>query len=212
LSFLSGIRHLFSKDKSFVRALRNLLGFTPRNLSLYHLAFKHRSTAEEHPSGIKMSNERLEYLGDAVLGAIIAEHLFKRFPFREEGFLTEMRSRLVNREQLNKLAVKIGVVYLDQGYNVTRQLVLNRIFRHHIDVDVVEQTDSNFKSKLINWCQKEKRTVDFELVEEVENGGKRLLRVRVLVNGEEVAQGEDFSKKRAEQIAAEKAIGILGIS
>ena len=109
MSFLSGIRHLFSKDKSFVRALRNLLGFTPRNLSLYHLAFKHRSTAEEHPSGIKMSNERLEYLGDAVLGAIIAEHLFKRFPFREEGFLTEMRSRLVNREQLNKLAVKIGV-------------------------------------------------------------------------------------------------------
>jgi ribonuclease-3 len=240
LSYLSGIRHFFSKDKQFVRTLSNLLGFTPNNLSLYHLAFKHRSTAEEHPSGIKISNERLEYLGDAVLGAIIAEHLFKRFPFREEGFLTEMRSRLVNREQLNRLAVKIGIdrfmqnsidpgaknrsaygdafealvgaVYLDQGYNVTRRMVLERIFRHHIDVDAVEQTDTNFKSKLINWCQREKRTVDFELVEEVENGGKRLLRVRVLVNGEELAQGEDYSKKRAEQIAAEKAIGILGIS
>src|SRR5205814_9786902 len=88
---------------------RNLLGFYPNNLSVYKLAFSHSSSAEEHPSGIKLSNERLEYLGDAVLGAVVAEMLFKKFPFREEGFLTEMRSKIVNREHLNKLALKLVI-------------------------------------------------------------------------------------------------------
>ncbi|MCC7233480.1 MAG: ribonuclease III family protein, partial [Bacteroidia bacterium] len=104
----SNIRILFSKDKSFAVSLKNLLGFCPGNLAVYHLAFRHRSVAEEHPSGVKLSNERLEYLGDAVLGAVIAEMLFKKFPYKEEGFLTEMRSRIVNREQLGKLSLKLG--------------------------------------------------------------------------------------------------------
>lgn len=189
---------------------------------------------------MKLSNERLEYLGDAVLGAVIAELLFRKFPFREEGFLTEMRSRIVNRENLNRLALKLGIdrfmdgsidpgaksrsaygdafealigaVYIDRGYSTTRRLILDRIVRHHIDLEDIEQADNNYKSKLINWAQRERHTVDFELVEEVENGGKRLLRVRVLVDGEEVARGEDFSKKRAEQIAAGRAIEHLKIS
>jgi ribonuclease-3 len=236
---IAHIRSLFSSDRKFIASLRNLVGFTPGNLSVYHLAFRHRSTAAEHPSGVRLSNERLEYLGDAVLGAIVAELLFKKFPFREEGFLTEMRSRIVNRENLNRLALKLGIdkfmeasidpgaknrsaygdafealigaVYIDRGYEVTRRLVLSRFIRHHVDLEELEQADTNFKSRLINWAQRERHTVEFELLEEVDNGGKRLLRVRLLVDGQEVSRGEDWSKKRAEQIAAERAITILKI-
>ncbi len=239
MSPISAIRNLFSKEKKFISSLRNLLGFTPGNTAVYHLAFRHRSTASEHPSGVKLSNERLEYLGDAILGAVIAEMLFKKFPYREEGFLTEMRSRIVNREHLNKLAMKLGIdhfmtgsidpaaksrsaygdafealigaVYLDKGYDNTKKLIINRFVKHHVDLESIESQDSNFKSRLINWAQRERKTVEFELIEEVENAGKRLLRVRVLVDGSEMAQGEDYSKKRAEQIAAEKVCTILGL-
>jgi ribonuclease III len=239
---LSAFRHIgryFSKDKKFISSLSNLLGFIPNNISVYHLAFRHRSTASEHPSGVKLSNERLEYLGDAILGAVIAELLFKKFPYKEEGFLTEMRSKIVNREHLNKLALKLGIdhfmngsidpaaknrsaygdafealvgaVYIDKGYNTTRRLILNRFVKHHIDLEEIELQDKNFKSRLINWSQRERKPVEFELLEEVENGGKRLLRVRVMIEGVERARGEDFSKKRAEQIAAEKICIELGI-
>lgn len=232
MSVINLFHYIFSKDRKFVGSLRNLLGFTPGNLSVYHLAFRHRSTAFEHRSGVKMSNERLEYLGDAILGAVIAELLFKKFPYKEEGFLTEMRSRIVNREHLNKLSLKLGIdqfminsidpaaknksaygdafealigaVYIDKGYNTTRKLILDRIVRHHIDLEDMENLDKNFKSKLINWAQRERKIVEFLLVDEVENGGKKLLRVKVMIDGEERARGEDFSKKRAEQIAAEK--------
>ncbi len=219
--------------------MKNLLGFYPGNLAVYKLAFSHRSSAEEHPSGLKLSNERLEYLGDAVLGAVVAEMLFKKFPFREEGFLTEMRSKIVNREHLNKLALKLGIdqymngsidpaaknrsaygdafealigaVYIDKGYEVARKLILARFIKHHIDVEELEMLEHNFKSKLINWGQRERKNVEFELLEEVDNGGKRLLRVRVLVDEVEFAKGEDYSKKRAEQIAAQRACESLGI-
>lgn len=239
MSLITTVRFYFSKDKKFVNSLRNLLGFTPGNPAVYHLAFRHRSTATEHSSGVKISNERLEYLGDAVLGAIIAEMLFKKFPFREEGFLTEMRSKIVNREHLNKLALKIGIdhfmanfidpaaknksaygdafealigaIYIDKGYDNAKKFVLKRIVRHHIDIEEIEQQDKNFKSKLINWSQRERKIVEFELLEEVDNGGKKLLRVRVLIDGVEKARGEDFSKKRAEQIAAEKVCLALNL-
>jgi ribonuclease-3 len=219
--------------------MKNLLGFYPNNLSVYKLAFSHRSSAEEHPSGLKLSNERLEYLGDAVLGAVVAEMLFKRFPFKEEGFLTEMRSKIVNREHLNKLALKlgldhymngsiepaaksrsvygdafealIGAVYIDQGYEVTRKLILHRFIKHHSDVEELELLEHNFKSKLINWGQRERKPVEFKLVEEIDNGGKRLLRVRVFVDGAEMGKGEDYSKKRAEQLAAREACETLHI-
>ena len=142
-----------------------------------------------------------EYLGDAILGAIIAEMLFKKFPFREEGFLTEMRSKIVNREHLNKLSLKLGIdhfmvnsidpaaknksaygdafealigaIYIDRGYNVARKFVLSRIVKHYIDIEEIEQQDKNFKSKLINWSQRERKVVEFELLEEVGNAFKR---------------------------------------
>lgn len=239
MGYLPHIRVFFSKDRKFIFSLRNLLGFFPGNVAVYHLAFRHRSTAEEHPSGVKLSNERLEYLGDAILGAIIADLLFKKFPFREEGFLTEMRSKIVNREHLNKLAMKLGIdhfmynyidpaaknrsaygdafealigaVYIDKGFDTTRKLIINRFVRHHVDLEGIEEQDTNFKSRVINWAQRERKNVEFELLEEVENGGKRLLRVRILLDSVEMARGEDYSKKRAEQIAAEKACQQLGL-
>ena len=240
MGLTTSVRILFSSDRRLHISLRNLLGFYPTNLAVYKLAFSHRSNAEEHPSGIKLSNERLEYLGDAVLGAVVAELLFKKFPYKEEGFLTEMRSKIVNREHLNRLALKLGIdhfmngsidpsaksrsvygdafealigaVYIDKGYDVVRSLLLNRFIKHHVDMEEMEGLDSNFKSKLINWGQRERKKVEFELLEEIDNGGKRLLRVRVLVDGAEMARGEDFSKKRAEQIAAGKACVALHVA
>lgn len=227
---LATVKAYFSTDRKFISSLQNLLGFTPKNITLYKLAFSHRSFAEQHKSGIKLSNERLEYLGDAILGAVVAELLFKKFPYREEGFLTEMRSKIVNREHLNKLALKLGInqfmrdsidgitknksaygdalealigaAYMDKGWITTRKMILDRMIKHHVDIDELEIQDKNFKSRLINYCQREKINVEFELVEEIENAGRKLLRVRILLNGDEAAVTEDYSRKKADQNAA----------
>ena len=194
--------------------------------------------ATEVVTGFRNSNERLEYLGDAILGAIIADFVFKRFPFREEGFLTEMRSKIVSRDNLNKLSRKlgldelirnnpdaapnksmhgdalealIGAIYIDQGYDRTRRFILGRLIKHHLDIDELEITESNFKSKLIEWAQKEHKSFGFEVVEERESGKKKLMKVHALVDGTAVGIGADFSKKRAEQLAAAEACKKLGI-
>jgi len=207
--------------------LKNILGFYPRNISVYKLAFSHRSAPPSSINGLQLSNERLEFLGDAVLGAIVADMLFRRFPFRDEGFLTEMRSRIVSREHLKNLALKIGVdqfiktnsgpgmyrsmygdafealigaIFLDKGYKVTEKFVVNRIFSLHIDLNEIEKSDSNFKSRIINWAQRERKNLIFETVEE--NTATRLITVRLMIDGEEIATGIDYVKKKAEQIAA----------
>src|SRR6185436_2195902 len=233
---LKTIRYLFSKDKNFFSAIKNLTGVSPYNLSLYKLAFSHKSVAKETGKGIKLSNERLEFLGDAVLGSVVAELLFKRFPYRDEGFLTEMRSKIVSRENLKSLAMKIGIdkmvqkdvstvgfrsmygdafealigaIYLDKGYKAAQKFILDRIISIHLDLNEMEATELNFKSKVLNWGQKEKHNVVFETVEE--NSTTRLIKVRLLIDEKEIATGQDFSKKKAEQIAAEAACEQLGI-
>ncbi len=230
---------LFSSDqqeKNLIRSLRNLLGFYPGNISVYQLAFSHRSISRETDNGVPLSNERLEYLGDAVLGAVVADMLFKKFPYRDEGFLTEMRSRIVSRENLKNLAVKIGIdellqkeatpgtyrsmygdafealigaIYLDKGYSKTQNFILERIIRIHVDLHEIEQTEKNFKSLILNWGQREKHTIVFETVEEEQKD--RLIKVRLLVDDNEVAVGVDFVKKKAEQIAAQAACTALGL-
>jgi ribonuclease-3 len=230
---------VFSSDKQekgLIRSLRNLLGFYPGNISVYQLAFSHRSISRETDSGVPLSNERLEYLGDAVLGAVVADMLFKKFPYRDEGFLTEMRSRIVSRENLKNLAVKIGVdellqkeaaigtyrsmygdafealigaIYLDKGYVKTQKFILDRIIRIHVDLHEIEQTEKNFKSLILNWGQREKHSIVFETVEEEQKD--RLIKVRLLVDDKEVAVGVDFVKKKAEQIAAQAACTALGL-
>ena len=224
-----------SGDKALYKSLRNLIGFYPKNLSVYNLAFAHRSAARETPNGYKLSNERLEFLGDAILGAVVADMLFKKFPYREEGFLTEMRSRIVSRESLKQIALKmgldkfvqqtetynsksiygdalealIGAVYIDKGYKAAQKFILDRVIDIHIDLDETEQSDRNYKSKILNHAQKEKHQIVFELVEE--DTTTRQFTVRVLYNKTELSRAVAFSKKKAEQIAAEEACKKLGI-
>lgn len=225
-----------AQEKQFIRSLHNLLGFYPSNLAVYKLAFSHRSLALETAGGNRLSNERLEYLGDAVLGAVVAEMLFKKYPFKDEGFLTEMRSRIVSREHLKQLAVRIGVdellqkdagpgsyrsmygdafeafigaIYLDKGYDSTKRYILDRIIRPHVDMVEIESTEKNFKSVLLNWGQRERRTVTFETVSE--DVRARQITVRLLIDGQEKAVATEHIKKKAEQMAAEKMCKELGL-
>jgi len=213
--------------------LKNILGFYPNNISLYKQAFRHSSIANEIKEGVKDSNERLEYLGDAILGAVIAEYLFKIFPYKDEGFLTKMRSKIVSRSHLNYLAAKLGIdkfiesnlesstksnamkgdafeamigaIYLDKGYHATQQFIIERIVKNHVDMNEVETKETDFKSKLIEWVQKEKKEIRFNLVEEVGEGQEKQFVMEVLVSGEVMGKAQHFSKKRAEQIASEQA-------
>lgn len=229
---------IFSADRSHFSSLKNVLGFTPSNLSVYHCALRHKSAATEIKNGVTNSNERLEYLGDAVLGAVIADYVFKKFPYREEGFLTEMRSKIVSRDNLNKLSRKlgldeliendrdtaasrsmhgdalealIGAIYLDKGYRKAKQFILDRLVKHHMDIDELEATEKNFKSRLIEWVQREKKSISFDVIEEKENGKGKLVKVQAMVSGEGMGCGSDFSKKRAEQLAAEETCKMIGI-
>src|SRR3954469_21712248 len=230
-----------SPHKKYVRILKNLLGFVPGNLSLYRMAFRHKSVAVNVKKGVKNSNERLEFLGDAVLGSVVAEVLFKLYPYEDEGFLTELRSKIVSRVNLNQLARKlgfeelieydsrvlgssrqgsllgdafealIGAVYLDKGYNFTRNFLVNHIIKSHIDIRTLEQTETNFKSKLIEWCQRHGKDISFDVVENEEGESAKLFTVQASIDGEVMGSGKEFSKKNAEKLAAEKACAALGI-
>jgi len=230
-----------SPNRKYVKILKNLLGFVPGNLSLYKLAFRHKSVAQNVKKGVKNSNERLEFLGDAVLGSVIAEVLFKLYPYEDEGFLTELRSKIVSRNNLNALARKlgfdklieydsrmlnssrqgsllgdafealIGAVYLDKGYDFTRHFLTNHIIKPHIDIHTLEQTETNFKSKLIEWCQRHGKDVVFYLVGNEDGENSKLFTVQAIIDGDTMGQGKEFSKKNAEKLAAEKACESLGI-
>lgn len=218
-----------------------MLGFVPGNLSLYKLAFRHKSVAQNIKKGVKNSNERLEFLGDAVLGSVVAEVLFKLYPYEDEGFLTELRSKIVSRNNLNQLARKlgfdklieydsrmlnssrqgsllgdafealIGAVYLDKGYDFTKSFLVNHIIKAHVDIHTLELTETNFKSKLIEWCQRHGKDITFYLVGNLEGENSKLFTVQAIVDGEVMGQGKEFSKKNAEKLAAEKACESLGI-
>jgi ribonuclease-3 len=231
------VKALFSADKELSQSLKNIFGFYPGNIFLYQLAFKHKSVSSETLNGYKLSNERLEYLGDAILSAVIADFLFKKFPYKNEGFLTEMRSRIVSRASLNKLSQKlgldklinystdgrskfrsvngdafeafIGALYLDKGFEYTRKIIITRIVDMHIDLETLEKSDYNFKSKLIEWAQKEKQQLDFKLIGETGESYDKMYIVEIIINDTAYASAKDFSIKGAEQLAAEKAWNIM---
>ncbi len=226
-------------DKQLVIAIQNLAGLTPGNLALYKLATLHSSVGKENGIGFKESNERLEYLGDAILGAAVAEYLFKKFPLRNEGFLTEMRSKIVNRESLNLLARRIGIanivvydkknenlrqvilgntleaivgaIYLDKGYNRCRRFVIEKLIAHNYNLDALATSQTNFKSKLIEWSQKEGKEVRFEIISVKKGSQHKEFHAQVLVDGEVIANGYGGNKKKAEQDAALKASELLRI-
>jgi len=223
----------FSSDKQLKQAIKGILGYKPGNVFLYHLAFLHKSVTQETQNGIRINNERLEFLGDAILDAVAADFLFKTFPTRDEGFLTEMRSKIVSRVMLNRLSQKMGIdqliqldgspsgtfrsykgdafealigaMYLDKGYDFTRKIILERIIKNFFNIDELVNQEVNFKSKIIEWAQREKKQAQFNVVEEVGSGYKKQYVVELIVDGEAIARGQDYSIKRAEQNAAEKS-------
>lgn len=242
MPFFNLYKLYLSPHKEFVKKLKNVLGFVPGNVVLYRMAFRHRSVAKVLKNGSKSSNERLEFLGDAILGSVIAELLFKIYPYKEEGFLTEMRSKIVNRANLNQLARKmgfdqlivfdtktvnvqskhhsmlgdafealIGAIYLDKGYNFTKNFLLKRIVKPYIDVHTLEMTETNFKSKLIEWCQRHGKDISFDMVENGEGESTKLFTIHAIVDNENQGIGRDYNKKNAEKLAAEKACESLAI-
>ncbi len=234
LKFLPG----FSKNKSdtqLKKSLKVLLGFSPSNISLYKQAFSHSSKRGS------VNNERLEFLGDAILGAVIAEHLFKLFPLKDEGFLTQLRSKIVNGQNLQHLAMKLGVdqllkvslkenekskssvygdafealigaVYLDKGFNGCKNFILKRIVKVHVDLDALLNTDSDFKSQLQIYCQKNKLSLEYRLIKEAQKGKDKIFTVQVFIDDKPYVTFENYSKRVAEQKAAQLTLEELNIN
>jgi ribonuclease-3 len=222
-------------NRILVRSIQNIAGVTPRNIELYKLATQHRSIARQNNIGLKESNERLEYLGDAILGSIVAEYLFKKYPLKDEGFLTEIRSRIVNRDALNNasrnmgisdiveftnnrksrqayksiygdtLEALIGAIYLDKGYKATRRFIIHKLLRQQYDLEKIIQTNPNYKSKIIEWAHRKNKEIKFEITQVKGSSHNREFRAELQVEGETVAEGNGYSKKKAEQDAAQKS-------
>ncbi|MBI1783110.1 MAG: ribonuclease III [Sphingobacteriales bacterium] len=232
----SFLRKIFSSKDSFEKQLHNIIGFTPGNTELYKTSLSHRSVKE----GSNENNERLEFLGDAVLSAVVADFLFKKYPYKGEGFLTEMRSKMVNRATLNDIAVKmglkkitlynkqdnslkisqifgntlealIGAVYIDLGYKKTKKWIMKTIIMPHMFMDDLEQLEINHKNKLYGWANKNGKALEFETLDERFENGRRLFTVAAVVDGENLAEGKAFNKKDASQIAAQLAVEKLGL-
>jgi len=233
---------LFSTPrKEFYAFLKATTGFSPLKLRLYDLAFIHRSASYNDIMGQPVNNERLEYLGDAVLGTIVADYLYNRFPRRDEGFLTQMRSRIVNRSFLTQLTFKLGLnrfvnsntnsvndsshiygdvfealvgaIYLDTGYQGAKHSLIKKVLSVHVNIEELEHSDNNYKSQLIEWGQKNKRDVEFDTRENSESGHHHLPFISVIrIDGQIVGTGEGYSKKEAQQNSACKALAYLEIS
>ena len=232
------IKLFSSPRKEFYAFLKATTGFSPIKLKLYDLAFIHRSASSTDLMGQPVNNERLEYLGDAVLGAIVAEYLYNRFPRKDEGFLTQMRSRIVNRSFLTQLTFKlglnrlinsntnsvndsshiygdvfeafIGAIYLDTGYQGAKQFVIKKVLSLHVDIEQLERSDYNYKSQLIEWGQKNKREVEFDTHENPDSAHSSLPFISVTrIDGQIVGKGEGYSKKEAQQNSACKAMSYL---
>ncbi|MCE2768512.1 MAG: ribonuclease III [Saprospiraceae bacterium] len=214
----------------------DVLGFVPGNITIYKLAFSHKSSQNEK-SVLSQNNERLEYLGDAVLGTIVAEYLFKKYPDSNEGFLTKMRSKIVKRKTLNRIGDKmeldgvlqefnntrlsrsmlgnavealVGAIYLDAGYAFTQKYIVENILRRYLDIHELENYDDNYKSQLLEWCQKHGKTISYKLISRYKFEKRDRFKVGVFVNNQRIATADDFNKKSAEQAASEKAMIELG--
>ena len=229
------IKRLFSKKEEPYLALYRILGFYPTNVQLYEQAFIHRSCSIENEDGRWHNNERLEFLGDAVLNAIVADIIYKQFPNRKEGFMTNTRSKIVQRDSLNRLALKmglnelvlmprktsshnnyiygnafealIGAVYLDQGYQKCLEFIEKQVFERYISLNKIAHKEVNFKSNLIEWSQKNKLEIVFELLETFKDEDKNpVFQSSVMLMGMSLGTGIGYTKKESQQLAAKIAI------
>lgn len=240
---IRGISQIFRSktDREFASAIRNISGITPRNLNLYRSAFTHRSYHGKEADNKVVNNERLEYLGDAVVDLVIADLLYKKYPFKDEGFLTEMRSRAVSSRQHAFLAGKLGLaklllydtnnirlngnqsiladvyesfiaaIYLDQGFQTAFHFISTRIVGAYIDFDNLEKNDTNFKSRVFEWAQKNGKQVEFQLVDTLEHGPKKQFVIELVIDGVAKNKGLDYTKKEAEQNACERFLRTEGM-
>ena len=224
----------FRKEKELYSSLYDILGFFPHDINLYKQALMHRSMARRNDKGRPVNNERLEFLGDAILDAIVGDIVFRHFEGKREGFLTSTRSKIVQRDTLNRLANEIGVsklivssghmsshnsymegnafealvgaIYLDRGYQACMHFMQERILSHVINIDKVAYKEINFKSKLIEWCQKNKVKLRFDLVEQRrDNSNSPVFVYKAVIEGIEGGRGEGYSKKESQQAASKAA-------
>lgn len=229
------IRLFFRKEKEPFSLLKDILGFYPHNIDIYQTALQHKSYTDPKYSGTRESNERLEFLGDAVLESVVSDIIYKRFPEKQEGYLTNLRSKLVKRDTLNGLAAKMGVdklvrhtgrvtsahnsymngnafealigaIYLDRGYKYCMMFVNDRILGQHIDLEQLADSEQNFKSLMIEWCQKYQFDIQFSMLEEKIRNGIPTFQAAVVVEDVTLGVGTGFSKKESHQNAARKAL------
>src|SRR5574344_19078 len=234
-SIIDRIKLPFRKEKELFSSLREILGFYPRRIELYKLALMHKSIARRNAKGKPVNNERLEFLGDAVLDAVVGDIVYRHFEGKREGFLTNTRSKLVQRDTLNKLAQEMGInrlilssghsnshnnymggnafealvgaIYLDRGYDMCMRFMQKRILSQLINIDKVAYKEVNFKSKLIEWSQKNKVRLDFKLVSQSkESGGSPTFIYKAIIEGLDGGQGKGYSKKESQQIASKETL------
>jgi ribonuclease III len=232
------IKLFSSSRKEFYAFIKNLTGFSPLKLKLYDIAFMHKSATSVDSLGNPVNNERLEYLGDAVLGAIVADYLYNRFPGKDEGFLTQLRSRIVNRSFLTQLTFKmelnrfvssntssinetshiygdvfeafIGAIYLDNGYKAAMKFVVKKVLPEYVDIYELEKSNTNYKSQMIEWGQKNRKNIEFSTINNPEFGSNNQPFIsEIFIDGEIAGQGGGFSKKEAQQNAARTALDKL---
>ncbi|MCT8339265.1 ribonuclease III [Flavobacteriaceae bacterium TK19130] len=220
-------------DGDFFMAMRRILGFKPKDITVYEEAFTHRSMNEKDKQGIPQNYERLEFLGDAMLGSVIAAHLFNEVPDGDEGYLTKMRSKVVSREHLNELGrdlnlisflktsipltqfggnihgnvfeALIGAIYLDRGFKYCEKFIHKRVIQPYVDIERLEGKVISYKSLFIEWCQKNKTSFKFDTFEDTGVDEVKHFGVRLLLSGETVARARATSKKKAEERAAKRA-------
>jgi len=231
--------YYISPEKDLAKKLKSVLGFVPDNMKLFKLAFFHKSMNNTESSERTYNNERLEYLGDSVLSTIVAEYLYKKYPGRDEGFLTKMRSKIVKRKTLNKVAEKMGIdmiltkytqgklsysmlgnafeamvgaLYIEYGYEKTRDYIISKILMQLLDVHELENSDDNYKSQLLEWGQKEGKNISYKLLSKYKLDKRDRFKIAVYLDGKEISSAEDYNKKSAEQIASSHAIKSLNIT
>ena len=221
------------KGGNFFIRLKAILGFKPKDLNVYKVAFTHRSMNRKDEDGNPINYERLEFLGDAMLGAIIATHLYNEVPQGDEGYLTKMRSKIVSREHLNELGKEldlieyveskipkdnfgnniygnlfealVGAIYLDRGYQYCEKFIFDKVIIPHVDIQKLEGKVISYKSLLIEWCQKEKNSFDYEVYEDTGNDELRHFSVKLSINDKVIAKARATSKKKAEEKASKRA-------
>jgi len=223
----------FKRNGNFFMELTKILGFKPKQVKFYKKAFTHRSMNIKDGEGNAINYERLEFLGDAMLSAVIALHLYREVPSGDEGYLTKMRSKIVSREHLNELGKElnliklveskippgqfgdnihgnlfealVGAIFLDKGYKYCEKFIYNRVIIPYVDIETLEGKVISYKSLLIEWCQKEKKTFKYHVYEDTGNDEVRHFSVKLLINDKVIAKARATSKKKAEEKASKRA-------